>query len=249
MNAGQLFTLLEKSHYPFRGYPKAPCATLLFPGCSFPSQFPKTMRALAQLCREHGVGVAYDCCGKPIAELSRARDAERIARGISRRLARLGVREVACLCPNCLEYLGQTLDVPVISVYTLLARWGLAHRGEAPSGTLFRPCPDRKEGRMLSEIGALIPLDGLRPMEKVPCCGLRGDIVAHGPAAGDKLCALAKDQAAGQTIYTYCASCSGQFQRHSCGRVLHLLSTLLGVKEEPDVNHALLNRARAKWIK
>lgn len=249
MNLGQFVTLLEKGRYPFRNYPKSPCETLLFPGCSFPSQFPATMRALAQLCREHGAGVAYDCCGKPIVELDRARDAARIAGQIGRRLERLGVREIVCLCPNCQKYLEGTLDVPVISVYALLSRWGYAFRGDPPSGVVFRPCPDRKEGRIRSEIGALIPLDGLRSIEKVPCCGLRGDIAAHGPQAGDKLCSLAKDQAAGETLYTYCASCSGQFQRHGCGQVRHLLSALLGVEEEPDAAHALWNRARAKWAK
>ncbi|AFM01609.1 hypothetical protein Desde_3321 [Desulfitobacterium dehalogenans ATCC 51507] len=247
MNTGLLMTLLEKSHYPFRNYPQESCTTLLFSGCSFPSQFPRTMDALAVLCREHGVGVAYDCCGKPVAELKR--DAVRITQGMTKRLERLGVGEVVCLCPNCMEYLGETLDLPVISVYALLSRWGYACQGLPPSGVVFRPCPDRKEGRILEEISELLPLEGLRTMERVPCCGLRGDIAIHGPAAGDKLCALAKEQAAGETIYTYCASCSGQFQRHGCGQVRHLLSPLLGVEEEPDAARALLNRARRKFRK
>lgn len=247
MNLSQIMTLLEKSHYPFRHYPKNPCAILLFTGCSFPAQFPKTMEVLAALCREHGVGVAYDCCGKPIHELHRENSASRIACEISARLDRLGVREVVCLCPNCMEYFGETLDRPVISIYALLARWGLGREDGPSSGTVFRPCPDRREGRVLEEIAALLPLDGLRPLERVPCCGLRGDIAAQDPKAGVKLCALARENAAGETIYTYCASCSGQFQRHGSGQVRHLLSTLLGVEEEPDVSHSLLNRLHTKF--
>lgn len=249
MSAAQRLILLEKAHYPFRNYPKASCETLLFPGCSFPAQFPKTMEALSNLCHAYGVGVAYDCCGKPVAELERARDAARIAGGITHRLERLGVREVVCLCPNCMEYLGQTLALPVVSVYALLARWGYRGQGTPLSGTFFMPCPDRKHGETLAEIGALLSLDDLRILDRAPCCGLRGDIAAHGPAAGDKLCALAREQAAGETIYTYCASCSGQFQRHGCGRVRHLLCAFLGVDEEPDASHALLNRARLKFKK
>lgn len=249
MTIGQIITLLEKSRYPFRNYPKESCTTLLFPGCSFPSQFPGTMDRLAALCREHGVGVAYDCCGKPVAELKRERDAARIRRGIMEQMIRLGVKEVVCLCPNCLEYFGDTLDVPVISIYALLSRWGYACQSPPPSGVVFRPCPDREEGRILEEIRELLPLKGLSAMEGVPCCGLRGDIAAHGPAAGSKLCAIVKKQAAGETIYTYCASCSGQFQRHGCAQVRHLLSHLLGVEEEPDAAHALFNRARRKFAK
>ncbi|ACL21879.1 hypothetical protein Dhaf_3863 [Desulfitobacterium hafniense DCB-2] len=249
MKTRQLITLLEKSHYPFRNYPKVSCATLLFPGCSFPSQFPKTMDALAELCREHGVGVAYDCCGKPVAELKGERHTVRIGEKMTERLERLGVGEVVCLCPNCLEYLGETLAFPVISIYALLSRWGYTSQSPPPSGVVFRPCPDREAGRLLEEIGELVSLAGLRTMERVPCCGLRGDIAAHGPAAADKLCALVKEEGAGETIYTYCASCSGQFQRQGCGQVRHLLSSLLGVEEEPDAAHALFNRARRKFAK
>lgn len=247
MNLSQTLTLLEKNHYPFRKYPKAPCGTVLFPGCSFPAQFPKTMETLAALCRTRGVGVAYDCCGKPVAELGRENSAARIAGEISARLERLGATELVCLCPNCLDYLQETLPVPVISVYALLRRWGVQPPNEPVSGVVFRPCPDRKEGRMLAELAALLPSDGLRPLEGVPCCGLRGDIAAHGKAAGAQLCAVAQKNAAGETLYTYCASCAGQFQRHGCGEVRHLLSALLGVTESPDATHALWNRARMKF--
>lgn len=247
MNAGQFITLLEKSHYPFRNYPQKPCSTLLFPGCSFPSQFPKSMDRLAELCLEHGVGVAYDCCGKPMAELNREKDASRILKGISRRLSRLGVKEIVCLCPNCQEFFGERLDLPVLSVYTLLARWGYVYQGESLSGVIFRPCPDRKEGRILTEISQLVSIESLRPIEKVACCGLGGKVAALGPAVAAKMCAQVKEQGAGEVIYTYCASCSGQFQRHNCGEVRHLLSPMLGVDEEPDVAHALLNRAKRKF--
>lgn len=247
MNLGRTITLLEKSHYPFRNYPKTSCETLLFPGCSFPSQFPKTMDALADLCRSHDVGIAYDCCGKPIAELGEKGGAARITQKLSARLTQLGVREVVCLCPNCMDYLRKTLDLPVISVYTLLSRWQYRSHSSSIEGVLFRPCPDRCSGAISEEISALLPLYELRPLEGVACCGLRGDIAAHGPAAGETLCARVRERAAGATINTYCASCSGQFQRHGCGSVRHLLSYILGVDEAPDSAHALMNRARTKF--
>ena len=35
------------------------------------------MKKLVKLLKEHGIGVAYDCCGKPIAELGLEVDEKR----------------------------------------------------------------------------------------------------------------------------------------------------------------------------
>ena len=51
MNTAKLLSVGEHAHYPFKSYPSAQCETILFPGCAFPSQFPRTMDKLAQVCR------------------------------------------------------------------------------------------------------------------------------------------------------------------------------------------------------
>ena len=61
--------LKEKKDYIYKNYRNATGKCILFPGCNFPSFYPKTMKKLVKLLKEHGIGVAYDCCGKPIAEL------------------------------------------------------------------------------------------------------------------------------------------------------------------------------------
>lgn len=248
MHLSQRLMLLEKRHYPFRRWPKGPCSTLLFPGCNFPGQFPRATAYLEALCRERGVGVAYDCCGKPLGDAGDEAGSEHALAALERRLNALGVERVYTLCPNCASYLAPRLSVPVGSVYALLKDWGWSSPAQPPRGLIFPPCPDRQEGRWLEEAGALLPLDGLRQVEKVPCCGLRHDIAAHGPQAGEKLCALAREQLEGKPLFTYCASCSGQFARHGCGPVHHLLPWLLGVDEAPDCARSFLNRMRAGWF-
>ena len=68
------FVLKEKKDYKFRNYRNATAGRVLFPGCNFPSMFPKTNRKIADLCKAKGIGTVYDCCGKPIAELGLYRD-------------------------------------------------------------------------------------------------------------------------------------------------------------------------------
>lgn len=248
MHLIQRLMLLEKRHYPFRRWPKGHSAALLFPGCNFPGQYPKTMAYLEDLCRARGVGVAYDCCGKPLSDARDESGAARSLAALEKRLKALGVERVYTLCPNCAAYLTPRLPVPVKSVYELLKEWGWSSPAAPPEGVVFRPCPDRKEGTWLREAGELLPLGGLRGVEKVPCCGLRHEIAAHGPEAGAKLCTLVREQQAENTLFTYCASCSGQFARHGCAPVRHLLPYLLGVDEAPDCARSFLNRMRAAWF-
>lgn len=51
----------KKADYIFRNYKKAAGKTVIFPGCNFPSLFPKTNKAFAAMMkREYGYGIAYD---------------------------------------------------------------------------------------------------------------------------------------------------------------------------------------------
>lgn len=248
MHLVQRLMLLKKRHYPFRRWPKSRCTALLFPGCNFPGQYPKTIAYLEDLCRARGVGVAYDCCGKPLSDAKDEAGAARSLSTLEKRLNKLGVERVYTLCPNCAAYLGPRLSVPVKSVYELLREWGWSSPAAPPEGMVFRPCPDCKEGIWLQEARALLPLNGLRSVEKVPCCGLRHEIAAHGSEVGQKLCALVKEQQSEDTLFTYCASCSWQFARHGCGPVRHLLPHILGIDEAPDCIRSFLNRMKVAWF-
>lgn len=238
--------LAEKRFYPFRRWPRAQAQSVLFPGCGFAAQFPRTLEALEKLCAQHGVPVAHDCCGSPFGESGRVEDAVRFAGKLGRRLERLGTREVIVVCPNCQRHMRDTLDVSVVSIYRKLEEWGVASGGVELEGLVFQPCPERERPVMWPDIEPLVAGCELAPISGVPCCGLRGDIAARGPEPARKLCAKAARQVGDDSLYVYCASCGGQFARHGLPDVRHVLSALLGVDERPDCKHSVKNRVAAK---
>ncbi len=249
-NPARLLSVAEKRHYPFRAYPKGKGAgrDLLFCGCALPSQLPRTTDALARLCRAHGMGVAYDCCGKPLADWGEDRAADRVLRGLRRRLERAGCERLVLACPNCLSYLRGRVGVPCVSVYEALLGWGDAPRVRLAPGALFVPCPDRAGRETERQVRALADLSDVATLRGVPCCGLRAEAAARGREFVDRCDArIFAAAGAGTAVYTYCASCAGQFARQGRKGVRHVLSAILGVDEEPDCRRALLNRARRRF--
>ena len=156
----KLTVLAEKTRYPFSAYPRTRCKDLLFAGCALPSQLPRTTDALARLCRSHGCGVAYDCCGKPLADWGEARAAGRALDRLAGRLRRLDCERLVVACPNCLDHLQGHLAVPCVSVYEALAGWGFSPAVPLPAGVLFSPCPDRRGRRLEGQLRALADLSG-----------------------------------------------------------------------------------------
>lgn len=244
----QLPTVLEKKHYLFRNYPAKVAKTLLFVGCSFPSFFPRTMLRLRALAEEYDFQIAYDCCGKPLAELGRKGDAQRICGEIAAYLEKLSVRELVTVCPNCQGYLQERLPIPVVSIYQKLTEWGCSGGRPTPAGHLFRPCPDRREGQLGTQIGQVLDLSGLEPIKGVQCCGLGGGAAAYGADVTLKLVGRLQEQIRGP-LYTYCASCAGQWRRLGFKDVRHLLPYLLNIEEAPDISHSLRNRWKSKNLK
>ena len=191
--------------------------------------------------------MAFDCCGHPLDGYGERKAAVRAVDRVKRKLDDLGVERLATVCPNCLAYLGPRIDVPVVSVVELLQEWGVGAGAVFPEGVLHIPCPDRgtRKGEALvrdfADMGAVETLAG------VGCCGLRPDVALKGPqvvrACTDRILGAAADR----TVYTYCASCAGQFARAGYGNCRHAVSVLLGVDEAPDCAHALANRARRRF--
>ncbi len=323
MSISDAISSFEKGHYPFSAYPKRPCASILFPGCSMTSQFPRTTDALVRVCRGMGMGVAYDCCATSVAAQGNDALAGRVMGRIRSRLEALGCTEVVLACPNCYAHMADKLGIRCVSIYEKLLEWRegpqagrLARlmgeaagvqttdasrpRGEAqgeralkprgalraeqvavprgetaseavlaggvpsaprvvgeavrlvqafkPRGVLFTPCPDRARREWESQARMLIDMSGVEALRGVPCCGLKPQIACKGAAAVRALDEQIFAKAAGQTIYTVCASCAGQFARMGYeGGVRHVLSAILGVDEAPDCAHAIPNRARRKF--
>jgi Fe-S oxidoreductase len=204
------------------------------------------MDALERVCTERGAGVAFDCCGHPLDGYGDARAAQRTVARIQRHLDDLGVRRLATVCPNCLAYLGDRIEQPVVSAVELLKEWGIG-KVTVPAGVLFTPCPDRKTHVGEALVRSACEMGAVRTLDRVGCCGLRPEIVLRGPHVAKACTDRALAAAGEETLYTYCASCAGQFARAGYRDCRHLVSLMLGVDETPDAAHALANRARRRF--
>lgn len=247
MNTAKLTTVAEKAHYPFKSYPRVQCETILFPGCAFPSQFPRTMDALSELCRKAGFGVAYDCCGDPLGGYGEKESCERVLRNVDRRLAKLGCKRLVVICPTCYKHLSGKLGSEVVTIYDVAEEIGLVKADAIAPGRMYIPCPDKKYRAMETKMREAADMSAVDTMQVFTCCGLRADLASRGPEYVKKLSNIIIDDAAGGLLYTYCASCLGQFSRMGYDDCRHVVSAMLGVDESPDSGRAIINRAKRKF--
>lgn len=236
--------LTEKRNYLFRNYRHAVSSSVLFPGCNFPSFYPRTMKKLAELFMEkEGIGAVYDCCGKPLSELGLYDQEEKIVRRIEREFQERGITEAIMVCPNCYYFLKPRLSVQVVSIYEKLTELGLGRKIPG-GGRIFCPCPDREGREWLKQI-ELFMEKPCEPMKQIQCCGLGG-------CAAIKESELAREMAEGiekeSGLYVYCASCAGNLARSGCMDVWHVLAGILRTEERPDTGKSLLNRMKTKFI-
>lgn len=231
--------LLEKKNYLFRNYHSAK-KTVLFPGCNFPSFFPKTLKMITECLEEQGIGCIYDCCGKPVSELGLQKDERQGLSDLQERLAKQGIEEIITLCPNCYYFLKKHIQTKITSIYEHLDILPVTNK--IPIGVqFFPPCPDRESLTWLQQLEPVLS-GGSRIVESVQCCGLGG-------CAAGKEKGLAQDFSEKvkniENLFTYCATCAGQFTRNGV-MITHVLPHLLGTGEGADIGHSFINRAKTK---
>ena len=238
------FLLWEKKDYRFRNYKHAEGSSVLFPGCNFPSMYPRTMKVLEDLLRDKaGIGTVYDCCGKPVAELGLREDEDRIIAGINERLKEHGITEVIMVCPNCYYFLQDRLDARVVSIYEKMQELGIGRQIKG-GGRIFLPCPDRESGELLRKIESLYAGEPYEEISGVQCCGLGGSAGIREP----ELAKAAAEQLTGTgRIHVYCASCAGKLARSGSGDVTHVLTEILGTNEKPDIRKSAVNRVLTRF--
>lgn len=237
----------EKENYKFRNYRNLKNGiqkkSVLFPGCNFPSFYPDTTEYLISLLGEEcGAGVVFDCCGKPVAELGFEKKEEEIIHGINQRLQESGIDEVIMVCPNCYAFLKPRLKVKVVSIYEKLSKLAI---GEVINGdiNIFPPCPDRKKQEMLEHISPFLKGQP-KILSDMQCCGLGGCAGIREPELADKMAAGIDKE---KDVYTYCASCAGNFARKGYKGAEHVLVEILGTKEKPDTGKSLFNRIKTRY--
>ena len=233
----------EKRNYKFRNWKHVTSGCIFFPGCNFPSLFPKTSNLITELFKEHGIGTVYDCCGKPVAELGSTSDESRIIDEIKQRLTDNNVTEVVMACPNCREHFGDRLGVKVTSVFAKLHELGL---GEVINEDVkfFVPCPDREQRLWIEEMKPFIN-GKISFVEGIQCCGLGGHAGHIEPELSKGFADRFKKEANGH-VYAYCASCTGRFKRNGCDDIEHIITKILRTNELPDTAKSYVNRVLTK---
>lgn len=244
-----LLTLMEKKDYLFKNYRSGWKKTVLFPGCNFPSFYPETTKKLIrELKRTADIGVVFDCCGKPVYELGLTEAGEKIINSIDNRLAEMGVEEIVTLCPNCYYFLKDRLKVGITDIYTKLHELGIEGSLEVNPMNVFIPCPDRSERLIMDSIGPYVGSSVINEIDDVQCCGLGG----HGGVKEPELSRAFINKLRSKqlyNVYTYCATCCGNFSRNGIEGVKHILCEIMGSDEAPVKGiSSLLNRARFKWL-
>lgn len=239
--------LLEKSPYKFANYRHAGKKSVLFTGCNFPSFYPETTDKLVAEFKKHGVGVVYDCCGKPIEELGLIDEAAGIIERINRKLNEAGVEQVVMACPNCYYFLKGRLDAEIVSVYEKMKELGIGKTFEMDRIPMYFPCPDRKDKKMAEEMGHFLKGTVVDAFPDVQCCGLGGCAAGKEADVVQELTDKVKNSKETE-LYTYCASCICSFRRRGYEQAKHILPILMQVDEKVPLGKTpILNRAKCKF--
>lgn len=244
--SGYRALIAEKKDYLFKNYKKGK-KSALFPGCNFPSFFPKTTDHLIELLSERAdMGVVFDCCGKPIYELGMEQRAEEGLTALKKRLHAAEVEELVILCPNCYYFLRPRLtEFSVVNVYDKLWELGLGDKADEEKMNIFVPCPDKTTHELER---AFLPFvtGEWRNIAGIQCCGLGGCAAGKEPELAQGF----REEIAKrgyENVCVYCASCAGCLSRGGVDNVYHMLVRILGTGEAPVTGASTVwNRAKRK---
>ncbi len=239
--------LFEKAPYKFANYRHAKYRAAFFTGCNLPSFYPMTTQKIVNQFAKHGIGVVYDCCGKPIEELGLEEKATELIQNINDKLKSMGVEQLIMACPNCYYFLKDRLDVEVISVYEKMTELGIGMEFEKSRVPIYYPCPDRKDKKFSEDISFFIKGQIVDAFSDIQCCGLGGCAAGKEPELVQRMTKQAEDSGEAE-LYTYCASCISNFRRKGYGEAKHLLPILMGVDEKVPLGMTpLVNRMKCKF--
>lgn len=239
--------LKEKNPYKFANYKNSNKKSVLFPGCNFISFYPKTSKVLIDSLSKYDIGVIFDCCQKPIYELGLKEDANKNFQKLIDTIKRENIEEIIVVCPNCYYFLREKLGVNIITIYEKLIELNMGGKIKDNYLPLYYPCPDRKEKLFFNTTTPFIEGEIKDSFKKTQCCGLGG-------CAGVKEKEIAENMAKSislaneDKLFTYCASCVGNFRRKGFKNSYHLLSLILNIDEEIPLGiKSLMNRVLFKF--
>lgn len=237
--------LLEKRNYIFKNYKKVESKVAFFPGCNFPAYYPDTTKSISEkLKKSFGISTIFDCCGKPISDLSMKKEKEEISARLNNKFKELGIEELILLCPNCYYYFKDNLDIKISMIYEhdeIMDSLIPKGHGSKIEGPLFLPCPDKNDRTIYKMLEKYFDENKIQEINNIQCCGAGG-------CASIKERQLTKDLQEGfknyeGKIYLYCATCSGMITK-SNPNVEHILCKLLDTNEKISEGiNTVVNRA------
>ena len=243
--------LFEKKNYIFKNYKHSNTKSILFPGCNFSSFYPNAVKKIADIFRkEYNIGIAFDCCGKPIAELGMKEYENNIIKNLEKNMELYGIEEIITLCPNCYYFLKPRISIKIVTIYEKIFELGIKISNvDFPKEiNLFLPCPDKESKFIKESILKLIPQykDNIREINDINCCGLGGCAIVNERDIAKGFIEKLKSKNL-NNLYVYCATCAGNFNRNKINNVRHLLLDFLNIKENISDKTSLLNRAKFKF--
>ncbi len=236
--------LLEKKNYIFKNYKKAKGKVAFFPGCNFPAYYPKTTGLISEKLKvEFDIATVFDCCGKPIADLSMNVQRNNIKERLNNRFKELAIEELILLCPNCYYHFKDNLDVEVSMIYEhedIMESLIALDDSKKIEGMLFLPCPDKDQRIIYKTLEKYI--GNLEEIKDIQCCGAGGCASIKEKELTKALQDDFKDY--DEKIYIYCATCVGMISK-SNKNIEHILCKLLASDEKVSEGiHSLKNRVR-----
>lgn len=234
-----------KSPYIYANNSNLKSPELMFFGCNFPGYFPKTTQYLIKLLAKYGIDFSIDCCGKPLYEANL--EFSKTKNHLEELIRKKGVKKIITACPNCYYFFKnyQKFDgIEISSIYAKLEELGLMQDIEEKMN-LFFPCPDKFQKEIFENFKNYIKFDNT--FKKVNCCGMGGLAKKYEPEVYQNGINMIKEKNA-ENIYTYCATCAGNFQKNGIKNVKHLTSEFLGIHEIPSKNY-LKNLFKFKFYK
>lgn len=243
--------LFEKKNYIFKNYKHSNTKSILFPGCNFSSFYPNAVKKIADIFRkEYNIGIAFDCCGKPIAELGMKEYENNIIKNLEKNMELYGIEEIITLCPNCYYFLKPRISIKIVTIYEKIFELGIKISNvDFPEEiNLFLPCPDKESKFIKESILKLIPQykDNIKEINDINCCGLGGCAIVNERDIAKGFIEKLKSKNL-NNLYVYCATCAGNFNRNKINNVRHLLLDFLNIKENISDKTSLLNRAKFKF--
>ncbi len=199
--------------------------------------------------KKYDIGVIFDCCQKPIEELGLEEDANKNLQILRNKIKEGNIEEIIVVCPNCYYFLGEKLDVKIVTIYEKLKELNLGQSIEEEYLSIYYPCPDREEKLFFNTIKPFLEGEIKNSFKDTQCCGLGGCASAKEREISTNF-AKSVNLAGEEKLFTYCASCVGNFKRKGFSNSYHILPLVLKVKEEVPLGmKSLFNRAIFKFNK